>query len=800
MISNRVLTLLEWPEVISNIIVCCDFEPAKKILLNLSPLNIDAAANRLKYISEIKKLILINESPDFTGMPDIENQLEICSKEGILNIDDIIKVKNFLSVSRRIFLYIQKYKTAESIFEIEYHKILPTGNLLEFLNGSVSDAGELSEDVYPKLKDLKHDLKKTKTEIEKHLLSIIHNPANEKAIQEKIFTTRSERYVVLVKSAMRGKIKGNIHDFSTSGATIFIEPHEIISLNNKIILLKKDLDNEILRILRLISKEISFFSFQLNSNYILLIYLNAVTSLAKFSIKTESNPPELIQKTIIKLYSARHPLLQLLIPEKIISNDFELGIDYDCLIISGANTGGKTALLKMIGLCVHMAACGLHIPAGPDSKIGIFSNIMADIGDDQNISESLSTFSGQIVEINRMLESADDKSLILLDEIMAGTNPDEGTLLASAILESLADRGAKIIVATHYPGLKELQSRDKRFMNGSVIFDLDSLKPVYKLRIGLPGLSYAIEIAKIYGLPDEIITKAIAMKDNSEQSVDFLLERVQRKEIQISDERVQLDLFEAKLKKKEDELLTKESEIRRKIVEINSAEGNRFISELNNFRKLITDQIESINNFNINELSNHQHEIGKLITNTHKELIKQKRANVEEKYESIDENNIRVDDIVYIFSLEKNGLVQEIDFQKLRAKILFGNSITSYFKFSDLLIDKSRGSISHLITKKKINTISFQKNNKISVTVQTSYNTIDIRGKRVEEGIVLMENELDRMMRSGISAAIIIHGHGTGALKEAVRSTLKNSYYCDTFRNGEQSEGGDGVTIVKLSI
>lgn len=798
MTTEKTLHHIEWPLVIEKIVKHCKNLPAVEIINNLSPLTPEEASERIAYISELKELIEKTEGPDISGLVDISPLLETASKGGVLSLEDIVSVRDFLLLSEETKIWFKTHKDENRVIRAELDKTADTSTLNELITGSITGTGDINENRYPELKKIKTAIRDTASEAEKALFSIIHNPSNEKILQEKIYTTRNERYVVLVKSGMKGRIKGGIQDFSASGATIFVEPADLIPLNDKLIMLNRDLKNEILKILKELSASIGKYRDEIEINLVIFSYLSAVEALARFSIQTLSNPPEISSDPVLKLIGARHPLLQLMIPDTIVSNDIELGITYDCLIISGANTGGKTALLKTAGLCTHMAACGMHIPAAADSRAGIFSRIMADIGDDQNISESLSTFSGQIVEFNRMLNEADSSTLLLIDEIMAGTNPDEGTLLAAAVLEALAEKGAKLIAATHYPGLKELQARDSRFMNASVVFDAESMKPVYKLIVGLPGLSYAFEIAENCGLPREIIQKASQMKSDTDRSTDFLLERASKRDRELSEELARVNALRNDLESQKSIIEQKQHELREKSRRVNKAEANNFINELEQTREKLSSRLKELDNMNRKDLEERLDEINSSQEDTRNKLKEEVRLSAEEKYSAVEKAGITPGDRVFIIPLEKTGTVEEVDNRKKRARVLFGSSIRSFFSFNDLLIDKKAADIN--TGGKKTSGIKMPvKSSEIPLTVQTSYNTIDLRGKRVEDGLMYMESELDRMSRSGVTAAVIIHGHGTGAMKEAVRTSLKDSCYCTSFRPGEQREGGDGVTIAELS-
>jgi DNA mismatch repair protein MutS2 len=629
----------------------------------------------------------------------------------------------------------------------------------------------------------------------------MHSQTLSTAIQEKIHTIRNERYVILIKSNMKDKVKGNFHDVSSSGATIYIEPNEIIGLNNKMIMLERDYKNELNKILRVLSKETAKYSDELLHNQGMLARLDFLTAAAKLSISLKASGPEISDEKIIELYSARHPLLYLMSPSTVIPNDISIGKKFNCMIISGANTGGKTVLLKTIGLCALLVIHGLHIPAGPDSSIGIFSGILADIGDDQSIFQSLSTFSGQIVIINEMIKSADEHTLVLIDEILAGTNPRQGAVLAEAVLENLAETGAVIIAATHYPELKELAVKNEKFENASVSFDVETLKPTYKLRTGIPGTSYTLDIAQIYGMRTDIINRAKELLDSRELTTEALIENMQKHKEEIEEERKKIIDTGNDLAKEKNKYLEMQSGLNHRIEEIKNERGIEFIDDINRYRKEIIERINGIQNENEKELEKIKQELSKTKDKVFIRLKKDRKKRFLNKHKVFDPAKAKPGDLVFIASLEKTGRIDAVDQANKKASVILGNSIKAKYKFDDLLsplakIKKPRPS--EHISGKVSGTAEISGDKEIPRVLQTEYNTIDLRGLKVDEALAKLENDLDRMMRNNIKTAVVIHGHGTGALKHAVRAQLKLSYYVKNSRAGEYGEGGDGVAIVSL--
>ncbi|MFH0977433.1 MAG: endonuclease MutS2 [Spirochaetota bacterium] len=802
-ISERVLRILEWDSIITELASRCATSTGREIAQAIKPLAAEKAKSRLKEITELKETMLQSEQPDFTGAENISPLLDIAEKEGVLQISDVCVIRNFITASNRIINFISKHKDILVSISVEFGFLARLNDLKDLLYSSVTDNNELNTNKYPALKNIKDNLSGVKQEIEKKLNSIFNSSSLSSALQEKIHTIRNERYVILIKTNMKDKVKGNIHDLSASGATLYIEPEEITHLNNKMIMLERDYKIEISRILRELTKEIAKHSGELRSNATLLARLDILTASAKFSIEVKGSEPQIVNENIIDLQSARHPLLFLMSPEAVVPNDISIGKEYNCMIISGANTGGKTVLLKTVGLCALLAMHGLHIPAGPDSAIGIFSNILADIGDDQSILESLSTYSGQIVIIKEMIERANKDTLILVDEILVGTNPRQGAVLAQSVLEKLAGTDSIIIVATHYPELKELPSINRRFTNASVSFDIDTLRPTYRLRTGIPGTSYALDIAKNYGMPDEVISRAKELLDSREMSTEALIENIQKHKEEIEEEQKKIKETNEQLIIEKNKNIETKMKLDQRIEEIKNERGIDFIEEINRYRKDITDKLNDLQNKNVKELEKIKHELKETKDKVSAELRKDRQKRFINKYLPFVPEKAKQGDYVFIASLEKTGRISNIDTAAKRVSVVLGNAIKAKYSFEDLL------SVSVKKAKKKekkepeaarpATRHPDETDKPVPGTLQTRYNTIDLRGLKADEAINRLETELDRMMRSGIDTAVIIHGHGTGALKLAVRSQLKFSRYVAKFRPGEQGEGGDGVTIALLN-
>ena len=795
--NRRVLDILEWPLIEEKLLSLCYSEPAKKMVQRLKPVSEDKIKIQMSKITALKDLRQRGEAADLSGLNDISEYTAIASRGGVLDTEDLLQVRKFVTASERIKIFLKERVEEYPPLNDELSRISPLPELKKILLESITDEGELNTDKFPQLRKIRRDIASARQDIEKKINRIIHSPDNEKMLQEKTFTTVNGRYVILIKTGMKGKVNGNVHDISASGATVFIEPSDITPLNNNIIILEKELQMEIQKILAELSGRVSDYASELTSNQRVLTYFDFINAAARFSIMTGGSEPQLSDKAEMKLVSAKHPLLYIMSPETVVANDVDLGSSFNCLIISGANTGGKTVMLKTIGLCAIFAMLGLHIPASPDSVMGIFSNVMADIGDDQNLSNSLSTFSGQLTIINEILRKADSRSLVIIDEIIVGTNPAQGAALSQAILEDMINTGSRIVVTTHYTELKELAVKDPRFSNASVTFNLETLRPAYRLKIGIPGISYAVEIARNFGISENILTRTKELVDSREASVESLLEKVQLYEEEIREEREKVKLLTEEIVAEKRKIEEQQQKLNRLIEEARKKEGIEFIDELKRHREKIAERITLLQELDQKEAGRLNQEIMDLQNRVSGKMKDESREKYSEKYRKLIPSEASAGDRVFISTIEAEGTIEEIDSSGEIALVLLGGTIRSRFPVKNLFLiaPGTKGKQEKSKTKPQV---KISGGGPIASTMQTSYNTIDLRGKRVDEALSFMSMELDRMDRANIKTVIIINGHGTGAMKQAVREALKMNIYVRDFRPGDYGEGGDGVTVAAL--
>ncbi|MBN2077727.1 MAG: Smr/MutS family protein [Spirochaetes bacterium] len=802
-IPPRVLELLEWPLVSDELRKRCATVPGAGEIALLRPLDPAGARSRLRKITEMKEMMQQAEALDFAGITDIAPLVEMADKGGVLSLEQLAEIRDFCRASHSIRRTLKEQGERFPDLGEEHDRLDDLAKLRGLLNESITERNDLNPERYPELRRIAAELFAAREELERTMRGIINSPRLEQALQEKVFTTRNDRCVLLVKTAMKDRIRGTVHDVSASGATCYIEPEEITPLNNRVRMLEGELRGERQRILRTLSGKAAESGPPLTANLGVIAMLDFLSAAALFSIDTGGSEPVIEEEPVIELFRARHPLLHLMSPGTTVANDISLGA-HRCMIISGANTGGKTVVLKTIGLCALFAMLGLHVTAGPDSRIGLFSRILADIGDDQSLSRSLSTFSGQIVAIDEMLAAADDTSLVIIDEIIVGTDPAQGAALARAILESLIETGGTIVVTTHYSMLKELPPADPRFINASVSFDMDTLRPTYRLITGLPGVSYALEIAEIYGLPTGMISRARSLLDEREIGIDALIEKVQRFEREMSEERARLDEHSQRLAGEKERIDGLMKTLERRTQEIREKEGIEFLEELKEYRRLVSERITDLQRMGQKDAARANAQLRVIEASIRSALEGGREKLYLHRYRPAEPESIRPGDRLFIMSLEKEGTVERVDPAKNEAVLLLGSSMRTTRGFDDLY--RPHGAPAAPVPRKVKKRTGIrteapaQNDGEIPPALQTSFNTIDLRGKRVDEGIDAMERDFDRMIRGGIDTAVVIHGHGTGAMKSAVRSHLTRCRYAGAFRPGKEGEGGDGVTIVRLDI
>ena len=750
------------------------------------------------------------------------SNIDICIKNlessYSLNAKGLLDIGKVLKLSRELKDYFYKDENIDlSIYpnlDAYFSSLYNNKKIEDELLSSILDEDNISDNASPILSSLRRNRRKLESQIKESLNNMIHSSTYSKYIMEPIVTIRNDRYVIPVKEEFRGSIKGFIHDVSSSGSTVFIEPMAVFETNNKIANLKMEETIEIEKILQNLSSMLFPICDELKRNIQLIGILDFIFAKAKFAKLLDANMPNINNKKYIDLIKARHPLIDKKI---VVPIDIEIGKDFTSLIITGPNTGGKTVALKTVGLLTLMACSGLHIPASSNSSIYVFDNVFADIGDEQSIQESLSTFSSHMINTINILNNITSNSLVLLDELGSGTDPVEGASLATAILEHLNNSGCLTIATTHYQEIKNYALVTDGFENASSEFDIENLKPTYKLLVGIPGKSNAFAISSKLGLSKDILNKAACLLKEDSINIEELLKniyddklKIEKNKEEIEKNLSQVETLRQSLEKQNIEKNNKENEIieqaklqAQEIILSAKEEANYTIKEIED----ISNKWNALNDIDINNLSDSQiADIVKNIKNNSISKANQMRSKLNtslsniytKSSKSVDSLNINKDslrvgmnvrlntisDIAIITSIPAKGnqIQVQVGSVKMNVKI---NNIIEIFTDSSNVVNK-KGNI-------KSNILS--SNSSKAKTVSTEINVI---GQNVDEACFVIDKYLDDAILSKLQTVRIVHGKGTGKLREGIHSFLKKHPHVKGFRLGTFGEGEMGVTIVEL--
>ncbi|MGN1298527.1 MAG: endonuclease MutS2 [Candidatus Scatovivens sp.] len=777
--ENKSLEKLEFNIVKENLSQHAITFLGKNKCLNLLPLNSQNDIEKaLHQTTEASILILRKGNISINNFVDITEYLKHLSSSSTLSISGILSLYNILKISRELKKYFNSeeidmsyFKNLENIFRNLYTNV----SIEEKINSVIIDDNTISDNASSNLNNIRKQIKSKEAEIKNKLNNFLHT----KYVQESIITKRNNRFVIPIKSEYQAEVKGFVHDTSSSGSTIFIEPLSVFELNNSITSLKNEENIEIEKILQKLSSLFFDIIYEIENNYNLIGIIDFIFAKAKYSISLGATEPIISNEKKIKLIDAYHPLIEKNIAVK---NSIYLGKDFNTLIITGPNTGGKTVTLKTVGLLCLMAKSGLHITAKENSLVYIFDNIYADIGDEQNISDSLSTFSSHMSNISKILKKATSESLVLLDELGSGTDPIEGENLAISILNFLYSRNILTLATTHYSKLKNFALITDGFENASVEFNINTMSPTYKLLLGVPGRSNAFEISKKLGIPEEIVSYARNLMDNDDIEIEDLLKSIYENKRIIETEKENIlfnsnkarDLKESleteynNLKNKESEILNKAKESAKNILLEAKEDANNLIRNLENTsdtkkaNKIRDSLNKKISEININD-----------------EVISLKNIN------NIPREKIKINTTVYINSIKQNGVVISNISKDNKVKIQVG-VIKTFFDINDL-------SYPIKTEKQNINTTSHKE-----FSVKQISSEINVIGKNIDEACFIIDKYLDTCFLNGLMTVRIVHGKGTGALRNGIHKYLKTHPHVKDFRIGTFGEGEMGATIVNL--
>ena len=787
---EKSLNILELPVVLDMLAAEAVTDGGKEACRSLRPSSDRLEVkNRLAETSAAKEMMVVRGSPSLSGIKDIRPSLSRADLGGSLNTIELLNIARVLQCARLVKGYTSDDKLGKSCIDHLFAALHANRFLEEKITGSIVGEDEIADSASSELANIRRKIRAAGARVRDCLQKIISSPSYAKVLQEPIITMRSDRFVVPVKAECKGAIPGLVHDISASGATLFIEPMAAVKANNELRELAAKEKTEIERILAELSADCAAHAEDIASDYSYLITLDGIFARAKLSYKLNGIEPELREKGVV-LRRARHPLLP---KDKAVPISLELGEDFDTLIITGPNTGGKTVTLKTIGLLNVMAQCGLHIPADDGSGVPVYRHVLADIGDEQSIEQNLSTFSAHMTNIVHILGECDADSLLLFDELGAGTDPTEGAALAIAVIEHARKMGANVAATTHYAELKVYATNENGIQNASCEFDVETLSPTYKLLVGVPGKSNAFAISERLGLSKEIIDDAKARIGVQNASFEATIEKLEQTRALLERDRAETakKLREAEESAKKAAFLRAELSVRlekadekakrdaeRIIAEARQTAENTF-AELDEMRRKMNDDEQT------QEINHARSELRRKLNESQGKL--KAKAPEQPKEEKKSARDVRAGDTVEIKSMGVKAEVIDVNPDgtlNLRAGIM-----NVKLKPDDVYLIEGHAA------KQKKQSVTLAGSTAPRAAVSPE---IDLRGMESIEAVNAAEQYIDSAVMGKLKTVTIIHGKGTGALRAAVQQMLKRNKAVKSYRLGRFGEGESGVTIVEL--
>ncbi len=785
--SKKHTNVLELNKVLELLRSQTTTESAAEAALLVSPcFDFEQTKTLLSETDNAYRLLMQYSPPGFSGAHNV-SPLVLQAQAGlVLSKQELLWVASTLKVVRIMREWRDNLENTDTMLLDRLFFILSPNKYLEDkLFFCIKNADELNDSASEKLFSIRRKIKNSENNIRAKLDKILRSNSTSKVLQEAIVTQRDGRFVVPVKYEYKSQLPGLVHGSSTSGATLFVEPMSVVEINNELKVLQSEQEEEIARILAELSAECAGFAEQICLSCKAVCELDLIFAKARLGIKMKGCVPNINDDGIISLINARHPLID---ENKVVPISVDIGEKFDSLIITGPNTGGKTVTLKTLGLLHMMAMCGLMIPASEQSKIAVFDRIFADIGDEQSIEQSLSTFSSHITNIVNILKQVNYNSLVLLDELGAGTDPIEGAALAKAILMTLKDKGAKIAATTHYAELKTYALETERVQNAGCEFDVQTLRPTYRIISGVPGRSNAFAISSRLGVSKDIVDLANSMLSDEQKrfeniiaSLDAARKEAENDKIEAARLRAQLESEKAASSRKNAEMAAKTDkavqnarEQAELIVEKTRREANRLLDELNALKK-------QFNRKNSAEVLSKARSLEK---NAFNNIPKNQKADYEQMPEL--DRMIEVGDTVFLPAFDSKGVVEEVS----------GKNITVSFGSAKMRV--SRDAVKLIEGAKDEQPVSRKVTGVVGKATQGAASQLDMRGLSCDEGIYLLDGYIDSVVLAKLESVTIIHGKGTGVLRDAVRRHLRKHKAVESIRPGIFGEGEDGVTVVKM--
>ncbi len=788
--NDKSIKILEYNKIIEMLKTGAASEMTRQVISELKPLtDIYEIRHLLQQTTEAVKVIMIKGNPPMSAFYDIAPALMRARKGGTLTMQQLLQISYNMRTAGAMSSFLEKDLTCIPALDAIREVISVNRALENEITRCILSEDEMADTASPELRSIRRSIVRQNEAIKAKMNHMLGSAENKTLLQDSIVTMRDGRYVIPVKQEYRSRFPGIVHDQSSTGATLFIEPQVIVNMNNELKQLFLDEKKEIERILAELSGRVAENYHGLYNNQKLLVELDYIFAKGRLSLSYRGEEPHISDEGILDLKQARHPLLD---QKKAVPINASLGRSYSTLIITGPNTGGKTVTLKTAGLLSMMAASGLHIPASSESIIPVFEDIFADIGDEQSIEQSLSTFSSHMNNIVNIVDRAGPGCLVLLDELGAGTDPTEGAALAIAVLEKLRANGALIFATTHYTELKKYAISTAGVQNASMEFDVETLSPTYRLTIGIPGKSNAFEISRKLGLSESIIDKARELLEGRDIEFEDVIAALEDDRKKAEEERDQAIALNIAMKKQKQELEKREAEIREKKTEILAKareEAREIVREAKDTTREVQKELRELNRIDSIAERNKVFDEGR-----------RKVRNLEGRYREktvkqvnsrpVKASDLKIGNRVRVLSLDQNGEITGLPDDKGNVTVQMGILKATVNIRDIMLIDD--------VKKPKPSPKQRSYSSMYQAKAMNMSTTINVRGQSLDDAVMNVDKYLDDAFMAGLKEVTVIHGRGEGILRTGLQQMMKRHKHVKDFRKGAYNEGGDGVTVVQL--
>jgi DNA mismatch repair protein MutS2 len=791
--NAKALKTLEYDKIISMLKKETGSSASLAMAEDLRPFcDVHTVQEKMEETSEALKLILMRGRLPSGGSPDISKEVHLAAIGGSLSMGQLLDIRICLKIAEdvRRFFYSDETPDDLPVLEemIELVETLP--DLEHEIDRCILSEDEMADTASPKLKNIRRSIGNTNESIRARLNQIVSSSRNKTYLRDQIITMRDGRYVIPVKQEYRSMVPGLVHDQSKAGSTLFIEPKAVVDMNNSLRELELEEQREIGRILSALSSEVAQNADLILNNQRLIASLDFIMAKGMLSYHMDAARPVVTEKGPLKLIKARHPLIE---KDKVVPLDISVGDGYNTLIITGPNTGGKTVSLKTAGLLSLMAMSGLHLPCGALSRVPIYKEVFADIGDEQSIEQSLSTFSSHMKNIVKIIEKTDENALVLLDELGAGTDPTEGAALAIAILEKLGNSKAHILATTHYAELKKYALSTPGVMNAAMEFNIETLSPTFRLEIGIPGKSNAFAISEKLGLKEDIIRRAVDLIQTGDIEFENILAEIEENQIKAREDREEAERILQDVRDRSAELAKKEADMNKKrdqLILQAEEEARTFIKDAEETSKRVKKDLQTMMQDGSKVSAREYADINRKINQAKSLYAGRSVRQVNKDPVSIDE--IEIGDRVKILTMDQTGEVYGLPDDAGNMIVRVGN-IKVNVNAKDLMIINEGNKKKKSGKKKNPSYGSLYKSKALNISPE-----LDVRGENLESALMEVDKYLDDVYMAGLGEISIIHGRGSGILRSGIRDYLKKHPKVDSFARARYDRGGEGVTVVSM--